>query len=358
MSNTQQQTGWSLFTSSNTPIIDSHIHLWPASEQESLAFYEPDGPLAGQHSLDEYLHETSAHRSQLTGFVFVEADRKNDASKDWTFPLQEIAFAGRITAAGKDSRSENGGYTPSCLAIIPWAPMNLGSEKLEAYLAAAEQEAGPDVWTKVKGFRYLLQDKPDGTGLTDGFIDCLKLLGRKKFVFDVGVDARVRKGSQLLEAVQMVTRAHEGVEEEDKVVFIFNHLLKADLSSTNLQDSLFQGWASCIRELGKCSHTNMKLSGFFGLIPEDKRIIDDYQTHCQTLSPWFAEVLAAFGSARIMYGSDWPVCNVGHHGLDSGKAWNKWYGILGQVCLGTGLSFDDVKRIFGGTAREAYRIDG
>ena len=77
----------------------------------------------------------------------------------------------------------------------------------------------------MKGFRYLLQDKPNGTALSDDFIEGLKLLGRKKFVFDLGVDQHKRGRIQLEEAVEMIDRAHDGVDEEDKVVFILSKFL-------------------------------------------------------------------------------------------------------------------------------------
>lgn len=46
------------------------------------------------------------------------------------------------------------------------------------------------VWRKVRGVRYLLQDKPAGTMLKEGFVEGLKWLGREGLVFDLGVDAR------------------------------------------------------------------------------------------------------------------------------------------------------------------------
>ena len=109
-----------------------------------------------------------------------------------------------------------------CLALVPWAPMARGPEALERYLALAEKEAGEETWKKVKGFRYLLQDKPHGTMLTDEFIASLKLLGRKGYTFDVGVDHHSRGKKQLEETVEMVEKAHEGVPEDEQVTFILS----------------------------------------------------------------------------------------------------------------------------------------
>jgi L-rhamnono-1,4-lactonase len=109
-----------------------------------------------------------------------------------------------------------------CLGFVPWAPVVLGPEKLEEYLEKAEKEAGEETWRLVKGFRYLLQDKENGTALGEGFIQGLKVLGRRGFVFDVGVDQHRRGRVQLEEVVEMIDRAHDGVEEGEKVVFILS----------------------------------------------------------------------------------------------------------------------------------------
>lgn len=214
------------------PIVDSHIHLYPESEVASLAWYSAESPLAGQRSLDEYRAATGSP-AHLAGFVLVEADRRNDESRgDWSGPLQEVAWMRRVVT-GEPRPGE--GHSPAdarlCLGLVPWAPLALGPERLEEYLEAARREAGP-AWDRVKGFRYLLQDKPNGTGLSDAFIDSLKLLGRKGYVFDLGVDQHRRGRLQLEEAVTIIDRAHEGVKDEEKVVFVL---------STRFQLALIEG---------------------------------------------------------------------------------------------------------------------
>ena len=68
----------------------------------------------------------------------------------------------------------------------------------------------------------MVQDKPKGTMLGDGFIEGLKWLGRKGYVFDLGVDQHSGGKWQLEEAVEMIQRAHEGVPEAEKVTFIIS----------------------------------------------------------------------------------------------------------------------------------------
>lgn len=248
------------------PIIDSHIHLYPSGECSSLAWCTPDHPLAAQHSVSEFraaaITRDSGH-ANLAGFVVVEADRKNNSSTDWTAPLQEVAWMRRlVTGQAREGEGHSAEDSGLCLGLVPWAPLASGPAELGRYLEAAEAEAGEETWKRVKGFRYLLQDKENGVALKDGFIEGLKLLGKKGFVFDVGVDQHRRGRVQLEEVVEMIDRAHEGVEEEEKVVFILSksrrcsshafglqvltagldHLCKPDLTILNQNDPSFIAW--------------------------------------------------------------------------------------------------------------------
>jgi len=225
------------------PIIDSHIHIYPESEVPNLAWCTPDHPLSGQFSVDQYKHATRTAPS-LLGFIFVETDRKNDiaaiASGDdaaveagWDGPLKEVRWLKRV-ALGTPLEGE--GHAPEdkslCLAIVPWAPVVCGAAVLERYIARVQEEAG-EAWPKIKGFRYLLQDKPHGTMLEDKFIEGLKYLGKRGFVFEVAIDQHRRGRKQLEETVEMIGRAHEGVPDEEKVTFIISKSLSLSHSHSH-----------------------------------------------------------------------------------------------------------------------------
>ncbi|OIW31494.1 amidohydrolase 2 [Coniochaeta ligniaria NRRL 30616] len=332
-------------------ILDSHIHLYPSSDLPSLSWYTPTHPLAAQKSVSDY---RSATKNLSSGFIFLETDRCNSSSQSWDAPLAEIAWLRRIvTDSPLPSQGHGAGDGALCKAIVPWAPINLGAEKVEEYLAQAEETAGPETWERVKGFRYLLQDKEDGTAVADKFVEGLKVLGRKGFVFDLGVDQHRRGKTQLDEAVEMVDRAHEGVAEGEKVVFILNHLCKPDLSIVNTtSDASFIAWRTAMFTLSKCSRTYMKLSGAFSEMPAHLTSRSANEIF-EILYPWLAVVLAAFGPARIMFASDWPVCTVGG-GED---AWDKWRQVVERMCYMASLSESDQEMIWSGTAKKAYGIE-
>lgn len=231
------------------PILDTHIHLYPLSEAPTLAWNNSSHPLWGQRSLTEYKSTTASSHDLLSGFIFLETDRSNDESDPspeggWKHPLAEVSFLARI-AAGKPREGEGheGKDAGLCKGIVPWAPVPAGAEVLGRYIESVkevcERDGDKATWAKVKGFRYLLQDKPEGVMLKDGFVEGVKLLGRKGLVFDVGVDLHRRGRGQLEEVVELVERAHRGVDEKEKTVFILSELYSYFYEGV---DELILGW--------------------------------------------------------------------------------------------------------------------
>lgn len=210
------------------PIIDSHIHLYPASEVRTLAWFNPSSPLAtNQHSLEEYTAATTSP-PELEGFVFLETDREHDLESGeadgsgWAGPLMELDWIRRV-AVGEPKEGEGHDETHAKLVqgFVPWAPLPSGAAVMERYVARAREVAG-GAEKRLSGFRYLVQSKPPGTMLGEGFIEGLKLLGRENLTFDLGVDQHSGGDWQLEEAVKMVRLAHEGVDDVHKVRIVIS----------------------------------------------------------------------------------------------------------------------------------------
>lgn len=220
-----------------TPIIDSHIHLFPATHLPTLAWYEPNSPLGSQHSVDEYRAASSSvpttattpDSKYLRGFIFLETDRissiqENESSDTpgWKHVLDEVSFLTRI-ALGEPIPGEGHGPTDRklCLGIVPWAPVPGGPDVLSAYMQNVRQKTRTEeVWRKVCGVRYLVQDKPVGVMLGNGFVESLRWLGREGLTFDLGVDARQGGLGQLREAVEMMERVYRGAEGKEVTIII------------------------------------------------------------------------------------------------------------------------------------------
>lgn len=343
-------------------LVDSHIHLWPEemANEDGHAWMTPGMPLARPHLLSHYREaarstKASQSDSEVEGVVYIETDVRYDEPRgelaSWAKgPLDEIKFLRRAVEGHYDSQDGN-----MLLALVPWAPMDQPTPVLEEYLRLAEEAAGQQTWSRVKGFRFLLQFIHDeakfrSLALGDGFIANLKLLGTRGFSFDVGVDQRSGGIWQLEIVAQAMKAAHDGVPEEQKVVFVINHLCKPDFDATELD---FKRWSDATASMARLSKTYMKLSGAFSELPSRLR---DTKEIAQHLRPWIKHLLEAFGPSRIMFGSDWPVCNVaGPLGEDS---WVAWKDVVSTVLEDRhyGLTAGDCESVWCGTAKTAYGL--
>jgi L-rhamnono-1,4-lactonase len=207
-------------------ILDAHIHLWPATalQPTNHGWMASGHQLAKQHGISEYKAVTE---SVPVGFVYVETDRylpsahpdltgeesddqKRRELQEWAKePLEELKFLRRIVEdeqhEGDSFEKGDGALMKGC---VVWAPFHVSTSLFQAYMSLAEDTAGPRLWSRVVGFRYLLQGKTgeevrDLTGNVD-WLENIMSLGRgrdgKGWAFDVGVDTH-RDGDEPLERV-------------------------------------------------------------------------------------------------------------------------------------------------------------
>lgn len=219
------------------PIIDSHIHLWPesASNPEGHGWMSEGDLLAKQHILSDYYR--AAHQDgfdatapEVKGVVYVETDRHLETSRDqplgvWARqPVEEIRFLRSIVEGQYGQRDSR-----TLLGIVAWAPMDQGAKVFEDWLQLAEQTAGAETWSRIKGFRFLLQgitdrQKFESLVFSDEFITILRSFrsAGRSYSFDVGVDAHSGGVWQLEALVKVIERVNEGTENEEKVIFVLS----------------------------------------------------------------------------------------------------------------------------------------
>lgn len=376
------------------PIIDSHIHLFNDSHLPHLAWATPQHPLFTCHSIPEYLSSIPPEqRTSFKGFVFVETDHRhtiptpeaiqnNDVealTDSWKWTLAEFEFGYELSLQSELVRG-----------VVPWAPMNLGTLAMERYLPLL---LGNDEHTDgrrklLKGFRYLVQDKPSGTINTPDFIAAMEWAWRRGLVVEVGVDIRSGGIWQLEEAVEAIERivTKEDIPSETGafVISMFPHL--TSLPETNPPDHLgkpnlhitpaeifittnetFDRWSTLLTRLA-ATHPSIaiKLSGVFSELPHDPKhytapsaeyfILDQVQ-------PWAERALKVFGPWRVLWATDWPVCKLGFEKmfpeLEPVGAWECWrrltVGLLEKMKVGEGS--EEESAIWGGNAVRVYRLD-
>jgi len=120
---------------------------------------------------------------------------------------------------------------------------------------------------------------------------------------------------------------------------VYDHCMKPQICDAQAGRDAFSQWADGMNALAE--HTS-GVCKFSGLITETDEgwTIDDVR-------PFAEHVLSAFGPARVMWGSDWPVCRLT-------SEYGDWHGLAQQ--LTAGLSESERADVFGGTAVRFYRL--
>jgi L-rhamnono-1,4-lactonase len=213
------------------PILDSHIHLWPASaadENGHAWMNDPDFILSKQHILSDYTAASSS--CPPTGVIYVETDRhlqdpSSSSLETWAAePIKELQFLRSIV------EGEYGAEASSLLqGIVAWAPVNQGLEVFQQWLDLAEKTTGPQTWKRIKGFRFLLQAITDKTEfenlvLSNDFISILKSFSQreKRFTFDVGIDQNSGGTWQLETLTKVLEKVYAGVPEHERTVLVLS----------------------------------------------------------------------------------------------------------------------------------------
>ncbi len=117
---------------------------------------------------------------------------------------------------------------------------------------------------------------------------------------------------------------------------VIDHCMKPQIRTHSPED--FAYWADGMSALAKQTRATCKLSGI--VTEADGWTLD-------ALRPYADHVLSVFGPDRVMWGSDWPVCQLE-------ASYDDWREAARE--LTAHLSSDDRDMVFGGTAARFYRI--
>ncbi len=282
------------------PVVDPHMHLVDLSTgyYPHFARRKPGEPFAKSYLLDDFLGD-AAEIPALVAAVHVEAFPVDPAGETRT--VAALAAAADIP-----------------IAIVGHA--DLISDDFEAQIDAQAVEG------RFRGIRQAMNaDLPGGAG---ALLDhphlpaALRKLGDRGLSFDLQV-----LGQQLPQAARVMAQS-------DATSIILNH---AGLW-TDRTLSGWQTWKSGLRDLAVLPNTVIKISGL-GMRDPDWTL--------QSLRPLVYEALDAFGPARAMFASNFPVekpC-AGY-----GRLWQAFDDLTAD------LTAAERTALFSGTARHVYRI--
>jgi predicted TIM-barrel fold metal-dependent hydrolase len=157
-----------------------------------------------------------------------------------------------------------------------------------------ESDEGFGVWLEegrdlgVVGYRRILhEDVREDVSLHEGFRANVRKIGRAGYPFDINVLGRT------LHLARDLARACP------EVVFVLDHCGTPDIAKGG-----WDGWAEGLRDVADCPNVNVKMSGISAYAAPGTALQE-------TLRPWIDHVVDTFTPARMVWGSDWPVVNLG-----------------------------------------------
>jgi len=141
---------------------------------------------------------------------------------------------------------------------------------------------------KLKGWRHVVQSEPDDDFmLRDDFLDGISLLADYNHTYDILIVPK--QLSAALRLIQLFPRQK----------FIIDHIAKPDIKGKEIEE-----WKSAMNQLGLMDNVWCKVSG---MVTEA-----DWSGWRQSdFTPYLEVVFSAFGADKVVFGSDWPVCQLG-----------------------------------------------
>ena len=236
--------------------IDTHHHLWKYNDRDYVWMSGEMTALRRDFLIPEL--EQVMRESGVEGTIAVQA-RQMTEETEWLLDL-----AAR---------------NPFILGVVGGVP--LAAADGGSYLERFVQQP------KLKAVRHVLHDEPDDSYmLRDDFNRGVSLLRNLGLAYDILIFER-----HLPQTLTFVDH-HPGQ------IFVIDHIAKP-----RIREGLVSPWRERMMELAKRENVYCKVSGM--------ATEADWNTWTDDgLRPYFDVVLSAFGTKRLMFGSDWSVLTL------------------------------------------------
>ncbi|MGI9355689.1 MAG: amidohydrolase family protein [Rhizobiaceae bacterium] len=278
------------------PLLDTHQHL---IYRDKLTYAWADNvPVlsTGDFTIDDY-HALVAGRG-VAGSIFMEAD-----AGDYCAETRMVAEL----VADPENR---------LLAIIS--------------SCRPEEDEGFDDWIEecgslpVVGFRRLLHEVDDSVSQGETFRRNVARIGRRGFTFDI-----VCRSDQL-------PIAHEFAVSCDDMTLVLDHCGVPDIAGGETES-----WFFGIKNMAALPHVCAKISGVLAYCAPDNATLE-------AVRPYVEHVIASFGTERLVWGSDWPVVNMG---ADLRQWIDVFRALIGDLSESeaAGIAHKNAERIYGVT---------
>ena len=276
-------------------VIDAHQHFWELGRFDTRWLEAPDKTKICRNFLPTDLKER-IDRVGVDKTIFVQTQHNLEENR-WVldFARQHDWIAG----------------------VVGW--VDLASPECEHQVMEFRQNP------RFVGVRHITHDEPDDNFIVrPEILRGLSVLQNHKVPFD------------LLFYVKHLHHAARLGRDFPELPMVIDHLSKPHIKAHRLDD-----WEANFRAAAKCPNIYCKLSG---MVTE----ADWEHWKPADLRPYVDVALEAFGPKRLMFGTDWPVCELA-------GSYDQVYSAL-KECVGE-LSDSEQARIFSGTAIEFYGLD-
>ena len=272
--------------------IDAHQHFWKY-HVEKHSWIDDSMAVIRKDFLPAKLEPVLLHNN-IDGCIAIQADQTEDETD---FLLQLAAENSFIKG------------------IVGWVDLRAADikERLQYYKQI----------NAVKGFRHVLQGEEPAFMLHPDFINGIASLKEFNFTYDILVFPNHLKAVLKL------------VKKFPDQPFVIDHLAKPYIKA-----GLIDEWKKDMELLASFSNVYCKISG---IVTEA-----DFQNWKHTnFTPYLDEVVNLFGTKRIMFGSDWPVCLVA-------ASYEKMLGIVKDYFAS--FSLTEQQDFFGNNAATFYQL--
>ncbi len=274
-------------------IIDAHHHLWRFNTEE-YGWMDDRMQVLRRDYLPSDL-EKEIKDAGVAGTVVVQARQILEETR-WLLGLAEKA--------------------PFIRGVVGWVDLRGPGLKNQLDEFAAHQ--------KLVGVRHVIHDEPDDDFmLRPAFLKGIEMLGDYHLAYD------------LLLFPKHLERAIELVSMFPGQKFVLDHISKPFIKS-----GILQPWKDDIEALAAQPNVWCKISG---MVTEASH----QSWHYEDFVPYMNTVVDAFGSDRIMLGSDWPVCRLAAEYEEVMNIPFRYF---------RSLNNDEKRRILGLNAIECYQL--
>ncbi|MAL85579.1 MAG: amidohydrolase [Opitutae bacterium] len=274
--------------------IDSHHHFWKYDPIEYSWMNENMDILKKDYGPNEL--EKEINHSGIDGVVSVQASQ--------TLKETDILL----------SHAEKFDFIKG---VVGWLPLSNHDVKSQLEFYSSNN--------LFKGVRHVVQDEPDNRFiLGENFNKGISLLHEFNLIYDILIYER------------QLSASIEFVDQHPNQIFVLDHIAKP-----RIKDGMMEPWKSQIYEIAKRENVWCKISGI--VTEASWKDWDD-----SDILPYMEIALEAFGSNRLMFGSDWPVARLA-------VEYCAWVDVFREFI--SRLSKDEQRLIEGEVATQVYGLN-